>query len=153
MFGIKGQPVRHLSALFIEILHIAVIHVKPLYATRKTSKPLSAVSTFKVWPKPGVKDPPFHIYKPGLIELQSEWNLDLNLYITKSLGKTNDILHPSNSKRTSIQPARLRCNLYSKHFSLSFPRPFLIIYSRGSTVRTPIFNEELSPGCLTSSLS
>ena len=60
VFGIKGQPVRHLSALFIEILHIAVIHVKPLYATRKTNKPLSAVSTFKVWPKPGVKDPSLH---------------------------------------------------------------------------------------------
>ena len=148
MFGIKGQPVRHLRALFIEILHIAVIHVKPLYATRKTNKPLSAVSTFKVWPKPGVKDPSLHFtYISRLIELPSEWNLDLNLYITKSLGKTNDILHPSNSKRTSIQPARLRCNLYSKHISLSFPRPFVIIYSRGSTVRTPIFNEELSPGC------
>lgn len=60
VFGIKGQPVRHLSALFIEILHIAVIHVKPLYATRKTNKPLSAVSTFKVLPKPGVKDPSLH---------------------------------------------------------------------------------------------
>lgn len=60
VFGIKGQPVRHLSALFIEILHIAVIDVKPLYATRKTNKPLSAVSTFKVWPKPGVKDPSLH---------------------------------------------------------------------------------------------
>lgn len=81
VFGIKGQPVRHLSALFIEILHIAVIHVKPLYATRKTNKPLSAVSTFiQSFAKTRGKGSfsPFRICKPGLIELQSEWNVDLN---------------------------------------------------------------------------
>ena len=86
----------------------------------------------------------FTIFLEGKIDYK--WPFSINMLNYQSL-------HPSNSKRTSIPPARLRCNLYSKHISLSFPRPFVIIYSRGSTVRTPIFNEELSPGCLTSSLS